>query len=488
MFIKRISYLIFSLVMFISALNGQGYKIDITVNNLKDTTVILGHYLNKSMYPDDTINIDQNGQGVFQGSNTLPGGLYVIYLPNALYFEVLIGDDQFFSIQTDTSDFINTLVYTGSDENQIFLEFQRFMATLRKKADSLSMQYKIEQDNIVKEELMQDLQEINNARIKAIESIAEEHHGLFVADFLKSTLEVQVPDPPRDENGNIIDSSWQYYYYKNHFFDNFDLADPRLLRTPLYEDKIIDYITNVLPQIPDTISKEVDKIIEISKSDSTLFRYVMVTLFNYFGKSNIMGMDAVQMDIAEKHYIPESWWSDSSFIADLKIRVEKTKPLLIGKIAPDIELMSVPSDHFIAAANDTSLKKYPHVGNKITLHQVDADFVVLVFWEADCGHCQTAIPELYDIFESNLNNSNVKVLAISTLFGEEGKAKWSDFVNEHHLYNWINAWNPYSYEYKLTYDILTTPQIYILDKQKKIIAKKISPAQVEEIIESLTNI
>jgi hypothetical protein len=79
----------------------------------------------------------------------------------------------------------------------------------------------------------------------------------------------------------------------------------------------------------------------------------------------------------------------------------------------------------------------------------------------------------------------VKILAVSTLFGEDGKVKWVDFVNQHGLYDWMNAWNPYSYEYKLTYDILTTPQIYILDENKTIIAKKVGPEQVEEIIRSL---
>jgi len=73
-------------------------------------------------------------------------------------------------------------------------------------------------------------------------------------------------------------------------------------------------------------------------------------------------------------------------------------------------------------------------------------------------------------------------LSISTLFGEDGKIKWVDFVNEHGLYDWINAWNPYSYDFKLKYDVTSTPQIYILDENKQIVAKKIGPEQVEEII------
>jgi hypothetical protein len=80
---------------------------------------------------------------------------------------------------------------------------------------------------------------------------------------------------------------------------------------------------------------------------------------------------------------------------------------------------------------------------------------------------------------------DVKVLAVSTLFFEYLKIKWVNFVNENKLYDWMNAWNPYSYDFKMKYDILTTPQIFVLDENKKIIAKKIGPEQIEEIIKAI---
>jgi thiol-disulfide isomerase/thioredoxin len=245
------------------------------------------------------------------------------------------------------------------------------------------------------------------------------------------------------------------------------------------------YLTKVIPQVPDSLIPEIDFLIEKSRADSNLFRYMLITLFNYYGKSNIMGMDAVQVHIAEKYYLPESWWSDAKFRAELKDRIEKTKPLLIGNTAPEIELMSVPADHFRAAATDTALRKNPHVGTRFTLSQIKSKYLVLVFWEADCGHCQVVVPELYKIYEKSLQPLGVNVLAVSTLFGEDGKVKWVNFVNDHRLYGWINAWNPYSYDFKLKYDIMATPQIFILDENKKILAKRIGPEQVEEILLSL---
>lgn len=484
MMFKRTGLLLLQLLLFAFSF-ASGYDIRVKVNGLKDTTVILGHYLNKSMYPDDTIRLNNKGMGQFTAKKHLPEGMYLIYLPTARYFEIIMGEDQDFSIEIDTADFVKTMVLKGSDENQIFLDFQRFMISLRKQADSLTSLIKAEKDPKNREKFSAALKKVNEIRIAHVENIKKEHPGLFVADFLRATLDVIVPDAPRDEKGNIKDSTWQYFYYRKHYFDNFNISDPRLLRTPLYEEKVMNYLTRVVPQNPDSLYSQIDYLVERSRADSNIFRFMLITLFNYYGKSNIMGMDALQVYIADKYYIPDAWWSDAKFIADLKDRVEKIRPLLIGKVAPDVELMLVPPEHFKLAMQDTSLKKFPHVGVKTTLQQIKASYLVLIFWEADCGHCKKAVPELYAIFEKSLKKMGVKVLAISTLFGEDGKIKWVNFVNEHGLYDWLNAWNPYSYDFKLKYDVVTTPQIYILDENKKIVAKKIGPEQVEEIISVL---
>lgn len=485
MMVKRYFFTFLLLCTAVRVAFPAGYTIRVKINGLQDTPVILGHYLSKSMYPDDTLHLNSKGMGEFTSAKALPQGIYILYLPNTKYFEFILGEDQDFSLETDTTDFLNTLAFKGSAENDIFIGFQRYMVSLRKQADSVSALLRAEKDPARRESLSARMKEINDTRISRIDAIGRENPGLFVPVFLKATLDVTVPDPPRDDKGKVIDSTWQYYFYRKHYFDNFNMSDPRLLRTPLYEDKVMNYITRIVPQVPDTLYGEIDHLLQQARSDSSVFRYLLITLFNYYGKSNIMGMDAVQVYIAEKYYLRDAWWSDAKFITDLKDRVEKTKPLLIGNTAPNVELMLVPADHFKSAALDTSLKRYPHVGTKVMLDQLKGGYKVLIFWEADCGHCKKALPDLYAIYQKTLKGMGVKVLAVSTLFGEEGKIKWVDFVNEHGLFDWMNAWNPYSYDFKLKYDILTTPQIYILDENNRILAKKIGPEQVADILSAM---
>jgi thiol-disulfide isomerase/thioredoxin len=472
-----------SVIFFVSqiSLKGQGYEIGVRIKGVSDTTIILGHYLNKPIYPDDTIRLDANGKGVFKGKKALPEGLYVVFLPSSKYFELIIGKDQVFSFETDTTDFVDNFKAQSSLEYEVFSDFQRFMVSKRAEIEKYRSILTNNKNKKEKEAAKNSIKNLDNERKNKIKKLIGEHPELFVSTFLKTTIEIEVPDPPKDDKGKI-DSTWQYKYYRSHYFDNFDLSDARLLRTPFYEERVMYFLEKEVPQIPDTLIEEIDKLINKTRSDSSLFRFMLITLFNYYGKSNIMGFDAVQVHLADKYYVSDAWWSDKKFIDDLKERVKILKPLLLGKVAPDIQLRFVPAEHFKAALADTGLKKYPHAGSFFNLQQVEADYIVLLFWEATCGHCKKSVPQMYQIYKDSLESIGVKVIAISTLFGEDGKVEWVDFVNEHKIYDWINAWNPYDYKYKIVYDIKSTPQIFILNKNKEIIGKRIGPENVTDLI------
>ena len=478
---KRVAFLSLSIITFLVFQNpvraqSKGYQIGVTIKGLHDTTAILGHYLGKSMYPDDTTKLDQNGQGTFTGKATLTEGLYIIYLPTGQYFEMMMGADQKFTISADTANFVKSLQAEGSPDNNIFFDFQRYMLGKRPEMEALQKELKAATKDKDKQKLEDKMVAMNNEKIEHIKKIIKENPDLFVSTFLNATVDIEVPKDIQS------DKEKSYEYYKDHYFDNFNLSDVRLLYTPLYEEKLNFYLDKIVLQIPDSLIKEIDMIVNKAKVDSSLFRFVLITLFNKYAKSQIMGMDAVQVHIADKYYIPGAWWSDEKFITDLKERVDILKPLLLGNTAPDVQLRYVPAEHFKEAENDTALKRYPHAGSFFNISQIDAKYTVLIFWEATCSHCKKAVPDLYKIYEDTLKAMGVKVIAISTLFGEDGKEKWVDFVNKHQLYDWINAWNPYDYKYKVTYDVRSTPQIYVLDKDKKIIGKKLGPEQIVEFL------
>ena len=86
---------------------------------------------------------------------------------------------------------------------------------------------------------------------------------------------------------------------------------------------------------------------------------------------------------------------------------------------------------------------------------------------------------------SRLKDKGVEVITVHAINTIEGKEKWVDFVNEHHMYDWINSWSPYSNDFRILYNLQSYPQLFVLDQNKKIVAKRITPEQAEQIINNL---
>ena len=457
------------------------HNIQITMPAFAGDTLILGHYFRESLIIQDSAILDAKGHGVFSGKKTLPSGLYLVYLPNKNRFDLLIDKNQKFSIVSDTIDLTRNTQITGDNENILFYQYQNFIANERDKAINLQKSLNPSSSKEDSALIKTKIEGINAEVFNYVKNLVDSNTGTFLSKFLIAMKEVEVPDPPRDSKGNITDSTFQVRYYKSHYFEYFDLSDVRLLRTPFYEKKLMYYLDNLVIPMPDTVYKEVDHLIKISRADTFLFKYMLSTLFNYYANSKYITMDAVYVYIAEKYYIPEANWSDRKFIADLQKRLIKIKPLLIGKTAPDVQLVHVSDEHFKIAAEDTSLKKNPYVGEFFNLKNIQAKYLLLYFWEADCGHCKKTIPELHAIYE-RLKPVGVKVIAVHMLSGIPGKEKWVDFISSNNLYGWINAWNPYDFSYRDIYDVTSSNILFLFDKDKKIMAKRIDPEQAEQII------
>lgn len=471
------------LIMFVLVLpdSHSQYNISFNIPDFKNDSLLFGHYFSETLILKDTFFLDNEGKGVIRGEKSLPAGMYTVYFPNRSRFDLIVDADQDFSVSTDTTDLLKHTVIKGSRDNELFYEYLGYLDEKRKASQGVQSRIQVPVSTGDSIEARKEMDAINKEVKSYVEGIIEKAGNSFLSVFLLSMKEIEVPDPPKNENGEVIDKNFQANYYKQHYFDYFDLSDARLLRTPVYERKIMDYLDRWIYPIPDSIYTEVDFLIEESRSDSLLFKYMLTTLFNYYAKSKYVGMDAVYAYIGEKYYIPEAYWSSPDFIEKLKERVAKINPLIIGKKGPDIRLVKLTDDQFQMAEGDTAMKRNPYIGDFFNLYQINSKYLVLYFWEADCGHCKKTIPELHEMYEK-MKDKGLEVIAVSMLGGVEGKEKWTDFVNEHGLYGWINAWNPYDFSYKEAYDVSSSNILYLLDENKEILAKKISPEQVEEII------
>lgn len=485
--IKRFSAAAAALLLTFSAsLPGQGYRIEVHLKGLSGDTIILGEYFTTRMVPKDTLVLDSNGAGVFEGPQAFQGGLYLIYLGPAHYFDLLLGTDQQLAIRADTADFAGSIRFEGSEDNRIFQEYKTYLQLKRgelEQQQSLLARATTEKDS---SGIRDQQKRINREMEEYMNRIESEHASLFVSDFIGATREPIAPEELLTGEKRA-DDSIRYFYYRAHYFDHFDPFDVRLLHTPLYEGKIKNWLTRAVTQHPDSLIVAVDYLLQGTRTNEELYRYMLITLFNHFAESKFMGMDVVYFHIAEHYYIPDATWSSPDFITKLEDNLNKNKPTLIGQKAPNLIMRQVPPEHFEMSMQDTAIKRDPHIGQDFFINDIPSKFTILYFWEADCGHCQKATPVLQEVY-SRLRDKGVEVISVHVINSVEGKEKWVDFINEHQMYDWINCWSPYSNEFRRIYNLQSYPQLFILDQEKKIVAKRITPEQAENIINNLIKI
>lgn len=222
----------------INAYTQDGYEIKLKISALKDSTILLGHHFAKEsmLIPDDTIKLDKKGNGVFKGKKALPGGMYIIFLPSKKYFDVLLDKNQYFSIESDTFDFLKKVKFTKSIDNQLFYQYQNLITEKGQQAKTLVNLKKKSNSQTQKDSITKAIDQINQEVTGFIKNTINNNPSTIISVILKGLQEIEVPDPPKDVNGKITDSTFQYRYYEKHYFDNFSYSDQRLLE-PRFTNK-----------------------------------------------------------------------------------------------------------------------------------------------------------------------------------------------------------------------------------------------------------
>jgi thiol-disulfide isomerase/thioredoxin len=444
----------------------KGYEIPVTISGLQDSTIFLAYHMGDKQYIKDTTRLDKKGYAVFSGEETLPQGIYMIVLPGKQYFEVLMSADQHYSVSCSYTDYFNTLKFSGSDENSAFTAYQKQWVGMQKKATSINKRLQNNRQNTDSLRILSEMQKKQEGSMKSyLHSVIKENNGNLLSVLVKAMLPVEVPAisvPQGSRNPDSLKWVLNYDYNKDHFFDNIDINDERLLRTPILQARLNSFFANVVIQSPDSISKEIDKIIGKVKDNYKVFQFVSVYLFNHFRESEIMGHDAIVVKLADEIYLTgKADWVSKDFKDDLRKQVDRIRPNLIGVRAHDLVMNS-------------------YKGIFVSLYDIEKDFTILYFWEPDCGHCAEATPKLKALYDK-IRNQNVEVFSVCTT-GE--KAKWEKYIEEHKL-DWINGWDPERRSnFGYYYNVESTPMIYILDRDKKIIAKKLSVDDIGSFIDN----
>ena len=524
----------------LSAASSERHKIEIKINGLQtnDTLLLLANYYGEQQYVKDTIRRNKKGLFVIEGDSAIEGGIYLaVLLPpdpkekSSEHFEFVITEQEF-KIEAQRGDFIESMKFTDSPENDIYYEYLRFavrnrtqQADIKSKISASENKLKSRKNYILtsdtlayddidfsdpkvikikkvgsdqwlkinkcdireytardkklytanfqvgnkqktysfKEEVTEDyraeLKKVGEQLQVYMENMIKEHKDKFYPKLFATTKDPVIPEY------DSTDTSFPYRYYKKHFFDNLDFSDGRLVRSPVYHQRLMKYFDKLVVPQQDSIIKACEYVLAEASANYEIFKYTLAQLLNKYGNSKVMCMDAIYVHLVENYYSTgKADWVAPDHLRKMQTQAANVKPTLCGKIAPNL-IMQDSSDVW-------------H-----NLHNIEADYTFILFWDPDCGHCKKAMPIIKEFYEKFEKKASISMFAVCT---EIEIDKWKKFIKEKEIGHWINVADPhFKTGFRNLYDINSTPKLLVLDKNKKILAKKIAAEQLEEFMENV---
>ena len=464
---KYVATVLFSLISLFS-FSQNAYEIKITLKPFRNQYVYLGHYYGKQLPIIDSALLNDKSEGVFKGTKKLGSGVYLIGYPDRAHnFEILIDKNQKFSIVADTAK-IQSMRFQNSPENVEFKSYQQFMMRNGSSMDSLVKRKKIAEKDSAK--IDAQIEVINN-RIKKYRSdiISKDGNGLL-ATLLKAMKE---PDIPQNDPAAKKDSLFAYNYFKKHYWDGVNFYDERLVRTPFFESRIDKYMEQLVYPSADSVIKELDYMLSFASINEEMQKFLLIKFVNRYLNQKYMWEDKVFVHLFQNYFSQKKYpWLTDAGMKTISNRAYSLMANILGTEASDIELP------------DTA-------GRTEKLYDLQAPYTLVVIWDPTCSHCKEIVPKLDSAYNSKWKNMGLKFFAMARETDGK-KTDWLNFIHEHHLTDWTHVY--YSKEadqsrlsagipsYSQLYDVQTFPTLYLLDKDKRIIAKKLTLEQIDEIL------
>ena len=362
--------------------------------------------------------------------NSAAGIYRLVYaLPqDEFYFDVIYNGKEDVQLHFDTSEGIDFLV---SEENKIFNAYFRDIHTLESEIVRLYSEGKTHAKEFKKS-------------IRALEAsqadYVERSKGMLAQHFIKANS----PHIPL-KNEPLSD------YVKNrkaNYFTSLDLKNPILQASGFLTDKISNYVYTALP-LAQMSPLEIEKAMqentrEVSGHMEGIPADFKFHVFYQLWKQAAANDYNALSDFIYKDYLTP--FAETARNREIINEVKTHNRLRLGAIAPEIEWR-----------DGNTLKRLSDLNG--------SKYYMLVFWSSTCGHCLRDLPGLHERLKQR---PNLKVVAVGL---EDDDAGWKIESAKLENFEHVLALGKWENEYAELYAIEKTPTYFVLDKEKRIIAK-----------------
>ena len=444
--------LFLAFVTFFSDFAGaQGYKIKVKVADLPTQEHLIGYYFADNQFVLDTVFSDEKGLAIFEGEEKLDGGMYFWVLPNKMHIDLIISEDQEFSVELDTTELYKNIKITGSTENTLFYNYQNFLQQQNEKYAILAQQKEAVGDNSDSAVIIQtEIENIQKIAENYWQKLATENKGTFFATMLTAM------------NGDV-DKHFNFGY----FFNYIDFSDARLLRSPVIHKAVRIVLARNLNQEKDAnfIMTELDSLFARAKANKEVYQYVVGYTLSFFNSFQRLGMNYVFAHIADNYILNgNSDWFDEATLASISERNEIMKASFVGQKAHDLQMENVE-------------------GEVKTLYDIETDYTLLFFWSTGCGHCEAATEHITKFMKESNYASKFSVYAV---YAKDDKKDWEEFIKKYGTQSWTNVWDLEDKNmYHAYYYIVSTPILFLLNKNKEIMTIRAGDQPIELLMNEI---
>lgn len=255
----------------------------------------------------------------------------------------------------------------------------------------------------------------------------------------------------------MTDPEQRAFYYVNHYWDGYPLADTAFIRSDDTEQLYADFIGVLQYAAPDESNAALKRMMCRMEADSTAYARFCTLGEKYLYDPNSPARN-------EDYYIPV-----------LEQMLASARLSGTDKIRPADRLKQARKNRPGMKAADFSY--VTPKGKAGRMSGIKTDYTLLFFYEPDCSNCRkheqilSEIPAFLKILESG-------VLSVLAVYPDEDENEW--LVNSSQMpRGWIVGRNKQGdIRGRTLYEIRATPTMYLLDKQKKVILKDASMEQL----------
>ena len=450
-----------------------GHAIQVSLKPYQNTKIYIGtNYGNNKVLADSCV-LNEKSEGVFKGAQKLTPGIYFLVNPKYnILFDFLVDEAQNFKIVADTNNLSNYSI-VGSSENDLFKEYS--VAVNKIGSELAAIENKFKTSTTAADSSLYRTQYISKDKaLKDQRSSFMKAHPKSMMSYLLNVM--QRPEAPAIPviNGKA-DSLYPFYYVKNHFWDDVVFNDNRLIRTPFFEAKLDEYFKNYVARDADSIIEEVQYMLTVAKTGKEIYPFLLFKFTNKYISPEFMGQDKVFLHLYQNFFAK----GDTVLLneASKKSITERAYSMManqLGLPAPALDINTIDDKPF-------------------SLYKTAAPYTFIAFWDPTCSHCKVEIPQLDSMYKASWKALGVQIVGVNINYKE--LPAWKKFIADNQINNWFHVYqteaalnkeitNQKPTTIRQLYDVFKTPTFYLLDANKRIIAKNLTLNQFDDFLKS----